>query len=113
MRPTNSARRQSIPSPLGGERVRVRIPPNEISRIEPLNLIELGASVIGRSVAAVPFGASWCSRLPAGEIGSGRRHVYCLVTPFAGCSRWGGLSFGGRPGVRWLASSVKTNISYL
>jgi hypothetical protein len=30
--------------------------------------------------------------LPAGEIGSGRRHAHCLVTPRKRCSRWGGLS---------------------
>jgi hypothetical protein len=76
------------------------------SRIEPLNLIEQGVSVVGRSVAALPFGAFRFSGLPAGEIGSGRRHTYCLVTPLGRCSRWGGLSFRRRPGVRRLASSV-------
>ena len=50
------------------------------SRIAPLNLIEMNSSVFGRSVAALPFGASYSLGLPAGEIGSGRRHAYCLVT---------------------------------
>jgi hypothetical protein len=77
------------PSPPSGERFR----PKKISRIEPLNLIENRASVVGRSVAALPFGAFRSSGLPAGEIGSGRRHTYCLVTPRVWCSRWGGLSF--------------------
>src|SRR5690349_2581552 len=37
MRPTNFPRRQRIPSPIGWERVRVRIPRTDTSRIEPLN----------------------------------------------------------------------------
>jgi hypothetical protein len=39
--------------------------PQEFSRIEPLNLIESRASVGGRSVAALPFGAFRFSELPA------------------------------------------------
>ena len=62
-----------------GERI-----PLKISRIEPLNLIEHRSSVVGRSVAALPFGAFGFSGLPAGEVGSGRRHAYCLVTPLGG-----------------------------
>jgi len=77
-----------IAPPLNGERI-----PRKISRFEPLNLIERSALAVGRSVAALPFGASRSRRLPAGEIGSGRRHTHCLVTPLARCSRWGGLSF--------------------
>ena len=68
------------PSPLG-ERAGVRFLLNKISRFEPLNLIGSAASVVGRSVAAFSSGASWFSGLPAGEIGSGRRHAHCLVTP--------------------------------
>jgi len=45
-----------------------------------------------RSVTAVFFGAFRFSELPARQIGSGRRHTYCLVTPPVRCSRWGGLS---------------------
>jgi hypothetical protein len=86
-----------------------RFPQNN-SRIEPLNLIEKGASVVGRSVAALPFGAFRFSGLPAGEIGSGRRHTYCLVTPLSRCSRWGGLSFRRRPGARRLASVVNPHL---
>jgi hypothetical protein len=55
-----------------------------------------------RSVAAFPFGASWDPGLPAGEIGSGSRHAYYLVTPLRRCSRWGGLSFKRQPGIRRL-----------
>ncbi len=63
------------------------------SCFEPLNLIDQRSSAVVRSVAAFPFGASWCSGLPAGEIGSGCLHMHCLVTPRVRCSRWGGLSF--------------------
>jgi len=62
------------------------------SCFEPLNLIVLRSSVVVRSVAALPFGASRFARLPAGEIGSGRLHMHCLATPPVRCSRWGGLS---------------------
>ena len=86
-----------------GERVGVRIPRAESSRIEPLNLIGLAMSVRRRSVTAFSSGASGLSRLPAGETGSGRRHADCLVTPLVRCSRWGGLSFGRRPGTGGLA----------
>jgi len=84
-----------------------RIPLKKVSRFEPLNLVELLWSAAGCSVAALPFGASWFAGLPAGEIGSSCRHAFCLVTPLARCSRWGGLSFHGRLGTGGLASSVK------
>jgi len=76
------------------ERDGERFLPNKILRFEPLNLIGSRASGVGRSVTALPFSASWILGLPAGEIGSGRRHAHCLVTPLVRCSRWGGLSFG-------------------
>ncbi len=72
---------------------RERFPLILLSCFEPLNLVGWVESAAGCSVAALPFGASRRSRLPAGENGSGRRHVFCLVTPSWGCSRWGGLSF--------------------
>jgi len=78
-------------SPTGeGLGVRIRL---MNSCFEPLNLIYPLSSVVARSVAALPFGASRIARLPAGEIGSGRLHVHCLVTLRVRCSRWGGLSF--------------------
>jgi hypothetical protein len=83
----------------------------KISRIEPLNLISNSSSVVGRSVTAFSFGAFPCLGLPAGEIGSARRHAYCLVTPPVRCSRWGGLSFRRRAGARRLASVVIQHLS--
>src|ERR1051325_4960966 len=101
--PLTPARTPAL-SPLG-ERFFLK----EISRFEPLNLIESHWSVVRRSVAALPFGASRSSGLPAGEIGSGRRHTFCLATPWVGCSRWGGLSFCRRPGTWRLASALTHN----
>jgi hypothetical protein len=84
-----------------------RIPPTGGSRFEPMNLVGSSRSDVGCSVAALPSGASRGSRVPAGEIGSGRRHAFCLVTPLRRCSRWGGLSSCGRPGIQRPATLEK------
>ena len=109
---STSSPRPSPPSCVGRRgrshrptRFRVRILRSKTSRCEPLNLAGWPPSVVGRSVAAFPFGAFWFSGLPAGETGSGRRLAHCLVTPLGRCSRWGGLSFRRRPGTRRLARS--------
>jgi hypothetical protein len=76
------------PSPSGRD-----FPETKFSRIEPMNLLGWPTSVVGAVWPRFPLVRLGFPELPAGEIGSGRRQAYCLVTPLLRCSRWGGLSF--------------------
>ena len=81
-------------SPFRKGRRRGENPPTFLTRFAPLNLLGCGwVDAFGAVWPQIPFGASRGTGLPAGEIGSGRQHSHCLVTPHKWCSRWAGLSF--------------------